>query len=59
MIKNTNTCPAGSEWYEENAVSSRFAELNMSSRHMSTAMIFRLNKTPISPMLKSATLSII
>src|SRR5205085_11569100 len=50
ITKNTNTCPAGSFQYEENATSKRFTALSISSTDMKIIIAFLRNKTPITPM---------
>ena len=58
ITKNTNNCPIEFPRYEENVTSVRLAELSISSIHINTIIAFLLIKTPITPVIKSAALSI-
>lgn len=56
MMKNTNTWPAASPLYAENADNNKFTELSMSSIDMNTMIALRLKRTPNTPMVKIAKL---
>ena len=51
IMKNTKTCPAGSERYDENATKSRFTALSINSTDIKIIMAFRRISTPTMPMI--------
>ena len=54
MMKNTKTCPLGSERYDEKAAKSKFTALSINSTHIKMTMALRRVSTPIMPMTNNA-----
>ena len=59
MVKNTMICHAALPYYEEAAVSIRFAALSIISMHINTMITFLRTITPISPIMNKAALNMI
>ena len=53
IIKNTKTCPLGSDLYDEKAISKRLTALSISSMDINIMMAFFLIKTPTIPIVNS------
>ena len=56
IIKNTNTCPAGSLRYAENAANNKLTAFNINSIDIKIIIALRLTSTPKTPIQKRMVL---